>query len=201
MKSLESKSSQLHLHAHPSWSKRVFGLSHSTLIFLPQFSSSSTVTIIFTITPPGHWDTLSGAGATTDFIYAACSHICWWHTVSKSLQAHQHSCCSCAAPGSGDICDSVARHAAERLRLTSWSLGQIFRGLHGWEPGQPRNYLAVPPESLECATLSGFCGVCTPGVCFVWHGWVPCFGLLRDYCVFAGYPWHTQILANECQLH
>lgn len=35
----------------------------------------STVTIIFTITPPGHWDTLSGAGATADFIYAACSHM------------------------------------------------------------------------------------------------------------------------------
>lgn len=35
----------------------------------------STVTIIFTITPPGHWDTLSGAGTTADFICAACSHM------------------------------------------------------------------------------------------------------------------------------
>lgn len=35
----------------------------------------STVTIIFTITSPGHWDTLSGTGATADFIYAACSHM------------------------------------------------------------------------------------------------------------------------------
>ena len=58
----------------------------------------STVTIIFTITPPGHWDTLSGAGATADFIYAACSHICWWHTVSKEPpNSSAQSCCSCAA--------------------------------------------------------------------------------------------------------
>lgn len=35
----------------------------------------STVTITFTITSPGHWDTLSGTGATADFIYAACSHM------------------------------------------------------------------------------------------------------------------------------
>lgn len=36
----------------------------------------STVTIVFTVTSPGHGDTLSGAGATADFINAACSHIC-----------------------------------------------------------------------------------------------------------------------------
>lgn len=36
----------------------------------------SIVTIIFTIASPGLWDTLSRTGATADFIYAACSHIC-----------------------------------------------------------------------------------------------------------------------------
>lgn len=35
----------------------------------------STVTITFTITPPGHGDALSRTGATADFIYAACSHM------------------------------------------------------------------------------------------------------------------------------
>lgn len=34
------------------------------------------VTITLTIASPGHWDTLSRTGATADFIYAACSHIC-----------------------------------------------------------------------------------------------------------------------------
>lgn len=35
----------------------------------------STVTITFTITSPGYWDTLSRTGTTADFIYAACSHM------------------------------------------------------------------------------------------------------------------------------
>lgn len=82
----------------------------------------STVTIIFTITSPGHWDTLSRTGATADFIYAACSHICWWYTVSKEPQNRSvQSCCSCTA-WKCNTCTSVA-----------WHTGQILCQLHSLE--------------------------------------------------------------------
>lgn len=45
----------------------------------------SIVTIIFTITPPGHWDTLSGPGATADFIYAACSHMALFRALIRTV--------------------------------------------------------------------------------------------------------------------
>lgn len=83
----------------------------------------------------------------------------------KSLQTHQHKAAAPVLPGSGDICDSVARHTAE-IRLTSWSVGRSSLASMAGEPGQPR-LPGSPPESLECVTLSRFCGVCTPGVCFV----------------------------------
>ena len=89
----------------------------------------------------------------------------------KSLRTHQHKAAAPVLPGSGDIGNSVAGHTAE-IRLTSWSLGRSSVGSMAGEPGQPR-LPGSPPESLDRATLSRFCGVCTPGFCFVWHGWVP----------------------------
>lgn len=50
-------------------------LTGATCYIATVFFIFSTVTIIFTITSPGHWDTLSRMGATADFIYAACSHM------------------------------------------------------------------------------------------------------------------------------
>lgn len=45
----------------------------------------SIVTIIFTIASPGHWDTLSGPGATADFICAARSHMALFRAFIRTI--------------------------------------------------------------------------------------------------------------------
>lgn len=115
----------------------------------------STVTITFTITPPGHGDALSRTGATADFIYAACSHICWWYTVSKEPpNSLVPSCCSRAA-----------------LRLSG--LAHWWNLLQGLKPGgslaSSTAERPCQPALLHHVTPSWFPGMLSSGFCFTWH--------------------------------
>ena len=99
----------------------------------------------------------------------------------KSLRTHQRQATAPVLPGSGDLCNSVAGHTAG-IRLASWSSGRSSVGSVAGEPGQP-SLPGRPPESLDPATPPSFRGVCTPGFCFVWHGWVPWLACSLTICI------------------
>lgn len=150
----------------------------------------SIVTIIFTITPPGHWDTLSGPGATADFIYAACSHICWWHTVSKEPPNWSvQSCCSRAA-WNCNTWDSVVRYTGH---TDEWKPGRSFAS-SVLRSCAKQGHLAASPRTLTMPLLQGSaaCSV----LAFVFLGTVKliCWPAPSPLPMF-GYQWAHQILS------
>lgn len=167
--------------AHPSLRKQVSGTSHSTLIFLPQFSSSSPLSQSFSpshLQDTGrHW--VKWAPQLNEFMRHVLISVDDIQS-QKSLQTHQ---CKVAAPvllGRGDTCNSVAWHTGE-IWLTSSSLGGCFASSTARSHAH-LCHLAASPRALAMLLLQA--SMASPVLAFVLLGIVRFIGRPAPWPLF-----------------